>query len=46
VHTYDNICENLLLQKAIAVITAHDSLIAAMSFSPSGQKLATASEKV
>ena len=28
------------------MIAAHDSLIAAMNFSPSGEKLATASEKV
>ena len=34
------------LQKAISVIGAHDSVLAAMNFSQSGEKLATASEKV
>ena len=34
------------LQKAVRVISAHDSLLATMSFSQSGEKLATASEKV
>jgi len=34
------------LQKAVSVISAHDSLLAAMNFSQSGEKLATASEKV